>query len=292
MDIRGLLTNSRNLFTILIVVTVLFVFLAVIFILRSLSGGTAVPEVTLSVWGVFDTPEQFDSVARVFESTNKKIKIKYTKFSYEDYERKVIDAFASGTGPDVWMIHNGWLAKHKNKMQPMADVFPGTKGPLMTVKDFKTQFVETTYNDLVSDGKIYSLPIYVDTLAMYYNRDLLNTAGITKPAATWDEFNSQVEQLTKFDANGNIVQSGAALGAAKNINRSTDILMNMMIESGVQMTTSEHNNATFATPVNNTPVGEIALQYYTDFTNPAKRTYSWNENQHYSIDAFAEGNTA
>jgi len=133
----------------------------------------------------------------------------------------------------------------------------------------------------------------VDTLALYYNRDLFNTAGITSPPKTWDEFNDDVKNLTVLDSRGNITRSGAAIGTADNINRSTDILTLLMLQSGVKMTNDSHTTATFSQSVNGEDVGQRALQYYTDFANPSKKSvYTWNDQQHYSIDAFVEGSTA
>jgi multiple sugar transport system substrate-binding protein len=199
---------------------------------------------------------------------------------------------AAGTGPDIVMVHNTWLPKHGDKLKALPDKIPGLKEPLLTVKDYKTNFVDVAFKDFVFNSQIYALPLYVDTLALFYNKDILNSAGISRPPQNWEEFNSDVEAITKLDRNGQIVQSGAAIGTAKNINRSTDLLSALMIQTGVQMTDSDNKSATFSSSVNNTPVGELALKYYTDFANPSVRTYTWNDAQHYSIDAFTEGKTA
>ena len=82
------------------------------------------------------------------------------------------------------------------------------------------------------------------------------------------------------------------MGTAKNVNRSTDILMALMIQSGTNMTDSEHTQATFGTSIDGVAVGERSLKFYTDFANPAVKTYSWNDSQHYSVDAFTEGTAA
>lgn len=58
------------------------------------------------------------------------------------------------------------------------------------------------------------------------------------------------------------------------------------------MTDIDNTSATFSSPVDNTPVGESSLRYYTDFANPNVKTYTWNNSQHYSIDAFVEGRVA
>src|SRR3989344_5031497 len=82
------------------------------------------------------------------------------------------------------------------------------------------------------------------------------------------------------------------MGTSENINRSTDVLMALMLQSGARMTDINNTSATFARSVNNTPVGEVALRYYTDFANPNVRTYTWNNAQPYSIDAFVNGQVA
>jgi len=134
--------------------------------------------------------------------------------------------------------------------------------------------------------------LYVDTLALYYNRDRFATAGIALPPETWTAFNEVVPQLVQRDENQNIVQAAIPLGTGRNVNRSTDILMMLMLQNGTQMVNDQGGAATFARSVNGEPVGENALTYYTDFANPTKRVYTWNDAQHYSVDAFADGTAA
>lgn len=45
------------------------------------------------------------------------------------------------------------------------------------------------------DGKLYAVPLAVQTLQMYYNKDLFAAAGITAPPTTWAEFTKDVETL-------------------------------------------------------------------------------------------------
>lgn len=287
----GFLTSANRLVYLLVAGIAILVFLTIILVLRSF-GGSGEP-ITLQFWGVFDTRASFERTIREFQGLYPNVKIQYTQLNYEDYERALIDKLAAGQGPDILMIHNTWLPKHGDKLMPLDESWRDVNDkPLMTMRDFGSTFVDVAAEDLVLNGRIYSLPLYVDTLALYYNKDLLNGAGLTRPPVTWDDFNTAVEKLTRLDSSGNIVQSGAAIGTARNINRSTDILMSLMIQSGVQMTNPENTSATFTRSVDNQRIGEIALQYYTDFTKPEKRTYSWNDAQHYSIDAFAEGATA
>jgi multiple sugar transport system substrate-binding protein len=129
-------------------------------------------------------------------------------------------------------------------------------------------------------------------LALYYNKDIFDTEGIAQPPSTWTEFNDIVEKLTKFNSGGEIERAGAAVGTSRNVNRSTDILALLMLQSGVEMVNDNLTEATFSEPVGGQNVGEIALQFYTDFANPNKRVYTWNDKMFYSIDAFFTGQAA
>jgi len=268
------------------------VFITVILILRNVGGGGLGQPVSIEFWGVFDERNDLNKVIGDFQAQNPNVKVLYRQFSFEDYEKEVVNALASGTGPDIWMIHHTWLPKHYDKLIPLPDKISGLDKPLLTIKEFQDQFVEVAVKDLMLNNQIYALPLYIDTLALYYNRDLFNTAGIASPPKSWEEFNTAVERLTRLDSSGNIVQAGASMGTSDNINRSIDILMALMVQSGVKMTDDENSVASFARSVNNTPVGEVALKYYTDFSNPNIRTYTWNNAQHYSVDSFAEGTVA
>ena len=283
--------NTNKIYYILVGSIAVAVFLTVILILRGIGGDTT-QSATLEFWGVFDDRNAFDKVITDFQGQNPGIKVLYRQFSYEEYEKSLIDALATGTGPDIVMVHNTWLPKHGDKLKVLSDKIPGQKQPLLTIQDYKTNFVDVAFSDFVFNNQIYGLPLYVDTLALFYNKDIFNSAGITRPPQDWEEFNSDIETITRLDNSGQITQSAAAIGTARNINRSTDILSALMIQTGVRMTDTDNRSVSFAGRVNNSPVGELALKYYTDFANPSVRTYTWNDVQHYSVDAFTGGKTA
>lgn len=283
--------GGKKIYYILIGIIGVAVIITVILILRGIGGGN-VKRVTLEFWGVFDDRNAFDKAITDFQSQNPNIHIVYQMMDYASYEKNLVNAMAAGTGPDILMIHNSWLPKHGDKLKAMPDKLPGQSQPLMTISSFKNQFVDVAYDDLVYQNQIYALPLYVDTLALYYNKDLFNSAGISHPPENWSEFNSDVQLLTKLDSLGNIIQAGAAIGTARNINRSTDVLTDLMLQTGVQMNDPSSHEVTITKNVNGVAVGIQALQYYTDFANPSVQTYTWNDNMHYSVDAFTEGTTA
>ena len=269
------------------------IILLVIFFVFVLGGsGPAVQNATLKMWGPFDNSSLYSKAIQDYHKAHPNINIEYTQIPFQDYEQTLISAFAAGNGPDVWLMHNTWLPKHQDKISPLPTRVPGIKEPLLPFKDFQSQFVDVAVTDLTRGETIYALPLYVDTLALYYNKDAFNTKGIAAPPRTWEEFVQDVGLLTSRDDSENITNSAAAIGTVKNINRSTDVLMLLMLQTGVRMTDKDNTSATFSKQVENLNVGELAVQFYTDFANIAKPDrYTWNDSQKYSIDAFAGGNT-
>lgn len=243
---------------------------------------------TLEIWGLDDEGNLQELLAD-YKKENKHITINYEKKSLADYETELINAFAADRGPDIWLIHNTWLPKHKDKIKELPN-------ELFSLSDFRATFVEVVEKDLVDENKIYALPLYIDTLALFYNKDILNSAGIPLPPDTWEELIADLDKLVQRNQWGGIEQSGAALGTAENIDHSTDILALLMLQNGTKMVNENKESATFDESIyiegKTYQPGQDALRFYTDFSNPSKRTYTWNRQMSYSLDAFIEGKVA
>ncbi len=249
-------------------------------------------QVFLEIWGVFDDSADYSELFTEYQKMNPLIAgIRYRKFTIDEYERELINALASGKGPDIFMINNAWLPDYYDKIAPAPP-------ELISEKLYRQTFADVVVEDNLVEGKIVGVPLSADALALYYNKDLFNAAGITSPPRTWQDFNSAVEKLTVIDKYGNIVQSAAAMGTARNINRSVDILTLLMMQSGVEMTDPSGGSATFMQATVKdadgrfVPAAVRALEFYTDFAKPSRSVYTWNNRQRYSIDAFVEGRVA
>jgi ABC-type glycerol-3-phosphate transport system substrate-binding protein len=259
----------------------------------------------LEFWNVFDDSDVFKDLIKKFNEEYPKVKITYKKKTFVDYETELVDALAAGRGPDIFAVQNTWLPKHIDKISPIKET-SSVGFDAMTVREFKDIFVDVAAQDFVVSSvdekgnvlpeRIYALPLFVDTLALYWNKDFFNSEGIANPPANWEEFMDDAEKLTKRDEVGDIIRAGASLGTIKNINRGGDILMLLMMQHGTEMVDLKGWKAAFNQAV--VANGELyksgleSLRFYTDFANPNKKNYSWNNKMDYSIDAFAEGKSA
>lgn len=84
--------------------------------------------------------------------------------------------------------------------------------------DFLSSYWGPQMEAFQSEGRLFALPDYLGTMAIYYNVDLFNNAGVAAPSATqgsmdWDQFESLVKRLTRdFDGDGSIDQYGLMKG--------------------------------------------------------------------------------
>lgn len=253
------------------------------------SGGKKAGAVTLKVWKPFVDSERMQSVISAYQQKHPNVTIEYSKKNIETYEADLLDAIASGNGPDIFSINNTWLPRYLNKVVAAQD-------KNFTLKEYKDTFVDVMSNDLVKDGKIYGTAMWVDSLALYYNKALLGTAGIATPPKTWDELAVDVRKITRQDESGYFSRSGVAMGTNKNVNRAPDIIYLLMLQAGAVPWSADGSTPQFANQINRkgTSVnpGVEAVDYYTSFANAASANYTWNENSDYSIDAFANGRAA
>lgn len=253
--------------------------------------------VNLEIWGPIDESIVYNDVINKYKSVNPYVgEIKYRKFSFETYRQELIDALASGQGPDIFLINNTWLPSFENKLEP-------APLPIIGEQEMSSNFPDVVSSDFMDEGKTYAVPLSVDSLQLYYNKDIFNNAGITTPPKTWQEFNNDVQALTKIDGVGNIVRSGASIGTAQNVSRATDILGALMLQNGVELPTRKGMLARIDQGVigqdgNVVQAGEQALGYYTQFarvsmiSNISNPLYSWNNRQNNSVEAFSAGNVA
>lgn len=274
---------------------------------------TATLPIVLTFWQTFDDSEAFSEIITKYQTLHPNITIDYRKLRYEEYENELLNAWAEDRGPDIFAIQNTWLKKYQPKITPMPaeitmaymvqigtikkEIVPQLKTvKTLSIRDLKNNFADVVSSDVVlEDGKIYGLPLSVDTLALFYNRDLLNSAGITSAPHFWNkDFQQNIKKLSKQDLKKGLVQSGIALGTAKNINRFSDILSVLMMQNGAIMSDGNQIifNAISKNMSNNYNPGLEALRFYTDFANPAKEVYSWNNDLPNSLESFASGNLA
>jgi ABC-type glycerol-3-phosphate transport system substrate-binding protein len=275
----------------------------------------SLPQIELEYWTVWNEPDDFNELILGYREQHPNVRITVRKMTLDEYENRLLQAWARDEGPDIFSLPNTAVGKHQDLITPLPD---SIKLPTLVVsggcsKDVRvvdrpketiqpelldSTFIPVVADDVILENAIYALPLSADTLALFYNKDLLTAAKVIAPPQTWQELTDMVDStrggLTK-EENGAIVQAGIALGTAKNVNRATDVLSVLMMQSGAEMVDASGLTIAFdrQSPMDKEYVpGASALNYYTSFANPSRVTYSWNDDMPEAQESFASGQSA
>ncbi|OHA27019.1 MAG: hypothetical protein A3D52_00965 [Candidatus Taylorbacteria bacterium RIFCSPHIGHO2_02_FULL_44_36] len=232
---------------------------------------------TAEVWGIIPT-EQFSAIQEAFqEQRDETFKVNYTEKQPAVFYGDLIEALAAGNSPDLIIIPENLLLKLRSKIFEI---------PFESLSEriFRDTYLDEGELFLTATG-VAALPFSVNPLVMYWNRDIFATAGLAKPPTVWDEFISLAQTLTDKDQNGNIFRSAVALGEFDNIINAKEILSALFLQIGAPPLAAASGGA-------NSASGALALNFYTQFSNPLGLTYSWNKSLTDSRDAFLAGDLA
>ncbi len=257
---------------------------SIILVLSNLRSTKEAVNYQITVWGT-DPIDAMRGPLGAYKGVRPDVEVKYEQIAANGYDGTVLEALAAGTGPDVFLIRSLSLSKEVGKL---ASAPPEAYDSGRMRDDFPA----VVEQDFVADGDIYALPIYLDSLALFYNKDFFDQAGIVAPPATWEEFQNHVALLRNVSESGQIIRAGAAIGGSeKSVAHGTDLLNLLMLQNGTKMLDDRGAAASFAN-IEQGGRGIQAFDFYLQFANPASPYYTWNDAEVPSLDAFAAGNAA
>lgn len=136
------------------------------------------PKLTLAYWNGFtggDGPTMTKMVDQ-FNQAQKNITVKSNTVEWADFYQRLPAASKAKRGPDVGVMHLDQLATNaaRSVIVPLDDV---AKQIGLEASDF----TPAVWDPGIYDGKRYGIPLDVHTLAMYYNKDHFEKAGIKEP---------------------------------------------------------------------------------------------------------------
>jgi multiple sugar transport system substrate-binding protein len=155
-------------------------------------------EITLSLawWGNDDRAEKYEEAVALFTEQNPNIKVETNWISFDDYWPARNTEAASGSLPDVIQMDLSYLRQYGGTGQ-LADLSEAF-GANLDVSGFDEQLLAAG----AIDGVQYGIPTSTNTLALFYNADLLEEIGVEPPAEgyTWDDYAAFVEEVGKAGA--------------------------------------------------------------------------------------------
>jgi multiple sugar transport system substrate-binding protein len=162
------------------------------------SNGASAPKETgqITVWHYYTSDSQLKNMAEketAFKKSHPGVSFKEIFVPYDDMINKLIAAAQTKTGPDL-IIGDGANA------QALVDA--GAIKPMTTCEaSWKTasDIVPGAFRKV--DNKLYGVLPYLNLIALWYNKDELDAAGL-KPPTSLDELESELATLTSKGSKG------------------------------------------------------------------------------------------
>jgi len=202
----------------------------------------------------------------------------------------LLEALAVGQGPDLVIVDPSILLPLLGKVRAV----PYT---VLSQSEYRAQYVEGAEVFALDDG-VYAYPMFVDPLVLYWNRTLFTNALVAEVPQDWDTFVATVPKLTQFEAGtgSKVQQSGVAFGEYDNVLHAKEILSSLLFQSGIEIVHQEagvyRSDLSGSEAVKSVGQPDLALRFYTNFSNPKKLVYSWNKTFERSREAFAANKVA
>jgi multiple sugar transport system substrate-binding protein len=273
-----------------IILTAVFAicFVAGLILFAMYRAGSGQATANLTVWGTISTDAFNATYKDSSVAKNKNIIVTYVKKNPASFDTDFVEALADGAGPDVIIVPDSSLYKNRNRIFTI----PYASYPERTFKD---QFISGSDIFLKSDG-IIALPLAIDPMVMYWNRDMFSNSFIPSPPKYWDEVYNLVNTMTKKDSAGNVMKSALAFGEWSNVTNAKEIVSMLFLQAGTPIVIYKDQKYSSAinsqSTVSSITPGQAALDFYTQFSNPTSASYSWNRSLPSSLNFFLSGNLA
>ena len=199
---------------------------------------------TLSFWQFYAPARQMGTLSKWFEDCVKgwnathDVKVELEFVPVQEYigGSKLQTAFASGQGPDIFIISPGDFLRYYNG-GVLVDLTPYMEDAAK--KDFFPNVMETR----IVDEKIYGVPMDVIPLAMYYSLKAFEEAGLSESdiPQTWDQFLEIAHKLTKRDRFGCLFETAPGY-------YQTFTWYPFMWQGGGEIATPDGKRSAFASP--------------------------------------------
>lgn len=234
---------------------------------QSLGSGTVV------VWGDITTSQFVGYMSELSEGIPN-FRLTYVAKNPNTYETELIEAFAAGTGPDLFFVSNENVMRFTPQIEPVSyDILPQ--------KAFQNTFAPA-FGSLLTARGVLAYPFLIDPMVLYYNRTLLANDGIANPPTYWDELNELSEVLTKRDNTGNFLQSTIPFGRFENNKNAKPTIILLLSQLGnniFSVTREGQYTSTLASHQTTTGSSSFVdvINFFTDFSSPDTFVYSWNK---------------
>jgi multiple sugar transport system substrate-binding protein len=182
-----------------------------------LVGAQDAVEVSWTSWGNTGEVENLQNFTDDYNASQSAVVAKYGPIPSDGYDAKLLTQLNGGTAPDLFYVGDGQASTLiKNQVVMDLTELLSSEASQSKPEDFAGDLWGPAQT---ADGKIYGVPVDCNPLVIWYNKTLLQDAGITTLPAdlyeeggwTWDAFQTMMDTLKEADKTPLIMDAWWAL---------------------------------------------------------------------------------
>lgn len=220
---------------------------------------------SLEVWTLETTPQRVEAYQDVidgFMAENPDISVELKVINWAEAFPKLLTSIQGGTGPDVVQCSPDITitVKELGVVQPMDEVVEKIKSEYGL---YEAPIVPYSYDD-----HVWAVPVWTQSMMLYYRADLLEEAGL-EPPETWDELLNAASVLTTDD------RYGIGIPTSKNM-YADQVFYSFMTTAGADVYDYDGN------PCIDSPETLKTLEFYqqlAQYTPQDSSSWTWNESE-------------
>jgi len=248
---------------------------------------------TVIIWGTLPK-EGIDTALTEIALADDSLKsTSYVQKSPVTLVTDLASAIATGDSPDLVLASQEELRSLVKYITPI----PSESLPAST---FTSAFVEEANLFTAPAGTgYYGLPFLIDPLILFWNENMLSSNGIARPPSTWEGLIGLVPNVAQLTPNRQITRGLIDLGTYDNVHNARGILSALFLQANVPLSVYSPDTGILSANLGEsvpssggTPPGPSVLGFYTQFADPTKVSYTWNDSLKDSQAAFQTGELA
>lgn len=254
------------------------------------SKGTADEIGAVVIWGTLPkTGMQASLTAAAGFNENLK-NVTYEQKSAATLSADIAIAIATGAAPDL-------ILASQEELYTLAKFITPVPLSMISVSSFANTFIDESRLFTAPGGAgYYGIPFLVDPLVLFSNRSILSSSGIVRPPDTWEALTGLVPHVAVLTPARQITRGLIALGTYDNVHNARGILSALFLQQGIPISKYSANGTLTAelgeSSSKGATHGSSILNFYAQFADPSKVSYTWNTSLPNSQQMFLAGDLA
>lgn len=241
------------------------------------------------IWGTLPSASMQNVLAAGVQVDQTLKSVSYVQKDPATLPSELASAIATGAAPDL-------ILASQEELWALAKFITPIPLAMLPASSFTNTFIDGAGIFSAGGAGYYGVPFLVDPLVLFSNRSILSSSGIARPPATWEALTGLVPNIATLTPSRQVTRGLIALGTYNNVHDARGILSALFLQQGVPVSSYAANGSIVADlGVNNTvgaTLGPAVLNFYTQFADPSKVSYTWNGSLPDSQQAFLSGDLA